>query len=126
VLFFCTPEVARVAGEGTTAAIAYTKETRRPAPATVFENMTFRNQLKKAGITQCAKVPIAQENAELIKKYGVNPAVNTLVFCAPWGDPVAAFAGSDCSLANIQKFLASFDQYYAAWRKTHAPKTAAK
>jgi len=118
--------VAKVAGEGTPAALAYTKETKRPAPTTVFENLTFRTQLKKAGITQCAKIPIAQENAEVIKKYRVNPTTNTLVFCAPSGEQVAAFAGADCSLASLQKFLATFDQYYAAWCKAHPAKTAAK
>ena len=126
MLFFCSPEVSKVAGEGTTAALAYTKETRKPAPATVFENLTFRNQLKKAGIAQCAKIPIAQENAELIKKYNVNPTTNTLIFFAPWGEPIVPFVGSDCSLAKLQGFLQTFDQYYAAWRKAHPPKTAAK
>ena len=106
--------MARVAGEGTTAALAYTKETKRPAPTTVFDNLTFRAQIKKAGITQYAKVPIAQENVELVKKYNVNPTTNTIVFCAPSGEQVAAFAGADCSLASLQKFLVTFDQYYAA------------
>jgi hypothetical protein len=126
LLFFCPAEVAKVAGEGTAAALAYTKETKRPAPTTVFDNLTFRTQLKKAGISSLAKVPIAQENVELVKKYSVNPTTNTIVFCAPSGDQVAAFAGSDCSLAKLQGFLQTFDQFYAAWRKAHPAKTAAK
>jgi hypothetical protein len=118
--------VAKVAGEGTAAALAYTKENRKPAPTTVFDNLNFRTQLKRAGISQFAKVPIAQENAELVKKYSVNPTVNTVVFCAPTGEQVAAFAGPECSLAKLQGFLQTFDQFYAAWRKAHPAKTAAK
>jgi hypothetical protein len=126
VLFFCSPEVAKVAGEGTAAALSYTKEAKRPAPTTVFDNLTFRGLLKKAGIGQFAKVPIEKENAELLKKYGINPNTSTLVFCAPWGEPIVQFAGADCNLASLQKFLATFDQYYAAWRKAHVPKAVAK
>jgi hypothetical protein len=56
----------------------------------------------------------------------VNPTTNTLIFCAPSGEQVATFAGTDCSLAKLQGFLQTFDQYYAAWRKAHPSKTAAK
>ena len=126
VPYFCPPDMAKTAGEGSAAAAAYTKETRRSPSNTIWEVVAFRNALRKEGITQYVKVPLTAENAALARKYNVPPTLCSLVFCAPRGEAIATFAGPDCTQTAVLKFLASFKDYYAAWQKVHPPKVAGK
>jgi hypothetical protein len=126
VLYFCPPDIAKTAGEGSAAAVAYTKETRKAPSNTIWEVVAFRNALRKEGITQYVKVPLTAENAALARKYNVPPTLCSLVFCAPRGEAIATYAGPDCTQTAVLKFLASFKDYYAAWQKVHPPKVAGK
>jgi hypothetical protein len=72
--------------------------------------------MKKAGITQYAKIPATKENAELFKKYGAG--LNTLVICAPNGDKLAVFAGGQCTQSAVSAAMKTFKETtFTAWQK---------
>ncbi|HYG75043.1 MAG TPA: hypothetical protein VEK08_08580 [Planctomycetota bacterium] len=83
------------------------------APTTIFDTPAVPNELKKAGISQFAKITAGAANVEKMKKYGAGP--NTLVICAPNGDKLIAFAGEQCTQSNVTSFLKQFPQHFQAY-----------
>jgi hypothetical protein len=111
-LYFCPESAASYAGEGGTALTAARKDNKKLL-TTIFDAPTVPAELKKAGITQFAKVAATSENAEMLKKYGAG--ANTLVICAPNGDKLLAFAGDNCTQSNVCSALKNFPAQYKAW-----------
>lgn len=92
------------------------KKSNPKASTTIFDTPAVPNELKKAGITQFAKIAASKENIEHMKKYGAMP--NTLVICAPSGEKLASFVGEQCTQSNVSAFLKSFGANFAAWQKS--------
>ena len=120
-IFFCNEEVAKFAGEGTKALLAYRRTAKgRIAPVSVFENLSVVNAVKKAGMP-LTRVAIGSDSVELCKKFRV-AADPTLVICAPGGQMLAAMAGSQCSQQVVLKLLASLKENYESWKAVQPAK----
>ena len=117
VLFFCSEESAKLAGEGLEAWTEYRKTHKGPMPvAAVFETPALVNALRAAGFAFYVRVPATSSNAELMKKYGATAQAQTLVLCAFNGEALRTFAGPQCSAASIVPALSDFRARYEAWK----------
>lgn len=122
VIYFCSEALGETAGLGTLALRARMKQkgAKRPKP-TVFDSLAVLIAFKKAKLEKFYKVVASKETQALAKKYKVTQD-NTLIFCAPNGDPVAQLAGKQCNTTNTLKVLKVWPTVYADWQKKQAKK----
>lgn len=119
LLFFCDPDTAKFAGVGTNARRAMLREHKGRVPAfTAFDNIDVVEALKRLNLT-CAKVPLAQDNVELVRKMGI-ASDRTLVLCAPTGEAIASLPGMSCVRENVLGLLRNIRVYYTAWKHRKA------
>jgi hypothetical protein len=111
-IYFCPPESAATAGEGS-AVLAAARPVNKNKIVTVFDSPAVAYELRKAGVLQLAKVIANERNADLMKQYGAGP--NTLVICASTGDKLMAFQGDACKQNTICSSLKTFSSFYASW-----------
>jgi hypothetical protein len=123
LVYVCSAEVAKFAGDGKKAVGEFRKNAGGKAPPlTPFDNERVVAALKEnGGLSHFAKVAFVQENAEVIKKLrvGGEPAV---LLCAPTGEVFAGLAGPQVNQGNLQSLAGSVKEAYAAWKRAHPPK----
>lgn len=122
VLYFCTEEVAKFAGEGSRAKLEYIKSNNGKQPKnTVFDLPMVLDALKKAGINTMAKIPATKENKDTFKKY--KAGLGSMVVVAPDGSTLMAFHGANLKQSTVMKSLKGFKQNFEQWKKTQAKKS---
>jgi hypothetical protein len=126
LIYFCSEEVAKFAGMGGQAVSDYRKTAKPPLPPnTPFENFNCADSVRAFGYSM-VKIPATAQNMEVMKKYKVT-AVPALIACAPAGEVMQALMGPEqANQTGIMKMLKDLKDLYAAWKRAHPPKDAAK
>lgn len=121
-IFFCSEDMAKYAGEGSSGAAEYAKATKRRVTPTCFEYPLVITALKSQSIP-VSKVVITKESMDLCRKYRV-AADPTFVLCAADGQPMAQLAGPQCTAANMAALLKGLKQQYQLWKQANPQKSA--
>lgn len=113
-IYFCSAAAAPLAGEGQAAFEKYREQHDDVPSPTIFDSHPVPTALKKAGVTNLAKVACTSEHKALFKRYGVE--LNTLLLLAPTGEVLIDFGGADCNAETVSKYLNDeFRLQYEEW-----------
>jgi hypothetical protein len=111
VVYFCSQDLADVAGGDAKAFAEYRRTHSGDAPDwTVFDCPRMTAEMNKVGIGAYAKVADTPENAKLFARYGAKPGM--LIVCTPEGDK---FAACDSSRDAVLDTLYSLHERYEDW-----------
>lgn len=111
IVYFCSEDLAPVAGGDAKAFAEYRRTHSGDAPDwTVFDCPRMTAEMNKIGIAAYAKIANTPENAKLFARYGAKPGM--LIVCTPEGDK---FTDSESSRDAVLDTLYSLHERYENW-----------
>jgi len=117
VLFFCSEETAKLAGEGRAAWERHKANGGRLPRPTPFDSPQVAGALSAANIKLLAKVTTTPANAALARRFDAPPNKNTLVLCGPNDEVIVKLTPNCCSAHNLLLVLKNFQARYEGWLK---------